>query len=148
MRRHDALIPLTHDHHHALAQVRSLRSAAGGGDPERLHQAREFLAFFESETTLHFREEEEVVLPLVIDEPEAQPILAQVMMDHLRINALVSTLQWEAESGSIREETMSKVASALGEHIRFEEKTVFPLVERLLPEETLGRVNLRPRNRG
>lgn len=42
---------------------------------------------------------------------------------------------------------MTKVASALGQHIRFEEKTVFPLVERLLPEKTLSGVNLRPRNR-
>lgn len=34
MRRHDALIPLTHDHHHALAQTRRMRTCAESGDDQ------------------------------------------------------------------------------------------------------------------
>ena len=62
MKRHDSLILLTHDHHHALAQVRALRLAATRGGEDRLRQSGEFLDFFETETRDHFREEEEVVL--------------------------------------------------------------------------------------
>ncbi len=96
---------------------------------------------------MHFREEEEVVFPLVIDETEAQPVLAHVMMDHLRIHALVRTLRWELESRNVNDETMTNVVSATEEHIRFEENSVFPMIERLLPEEMLGAVSLAPRNR-
>lgn len=34
---------------------------------------------------------------------------------------------------------------ALEEHVRFEERTLFPLIERTLPEQTLGALTLQPR---
>ena len=147
MKRHDSLIPLTHDHHHALAQARALRLAAGRGIEERLRQAKEFLAFFQTETTVHFREEEEVVFPLVVQEHEAEPVLKRVMLDHLRIHSLVRTLGSEADGGTVDGEVLTNVAGALEAHIRFEEKTVFPLIERLLPEETISGINLHHRER-
>ena len=50
MRRHQALAPLSHDHHHGLAQARRLRRAADEADPERLLQvASDFVDFFARE---------------------------------------------------------------------------------------------------
>jgi hypothetical protein len=54
-------MPLTHDHHHALAHARRLRAAGDAGGEERLERARVFVEFFESDLLLHFREEEEVL---------------------------------------------------------------------------------------
>lgn len=69
MRRHDALIPLTHDHHHALARARRLRlAAASENGEEQRAAAEEFVEFFEGDSVLHFREEEEILFPLVIGE--------------------------------------------------------------------------------
>jgi hypothetical protein len=48
-KRHPNLIPLTHDHHHALAHARRLRVAAGGTREDRSEQAREFLYFFRTD---------------------------------------------------------------------------------------------------
>lgn len=142
MKRHESLIPLTHDHHHALAQARRLRLAAKQDDGERLRQAREFVDFFESDTLRHFREEEELVFPFVVDEVEAAPVLNRIMMEHLRIHAVVRALKWELERGSPGAATMSRLATLLEQHIRLEEKSLFPLIERTVPAILLDEVTL------
>ena len=140
--RHDALIPLTHDHHHALAHARRLRLAATGSDEERGAEVSAFLDFYRADTLLHFREEEEVIFPLLIDVEEAQEPLSRLMMEHLRIHALVHDLEVGADPS-----TMKTLAETLENHIRFEEKTLFPMVERCA-ESSLGSVSLAPRSRG
>jgi len=60
MKRHAALIPLSHDHHHALVEARRLRLAADReDDPEPAAAA--FTAFFAAVSVPHFREEEETM---------------------------------------------------------------------------------------
>lgn len=142
MRRHDSLIPLTHDHHHALAQARRLRLAAEQSEEERLHQARQFVDFFESDTLRHFREEEELVFPFVVDEVDVEPVLTRIMMEHLRIHAVVRALKSELERDAPEAATMSRLAVLLEEHIRLEEKTLFPLIERMVPGVLLDEVTL------
>jgi iron-sulfur cluster repair protein YtfE (RIC family) len=143
MRRHDSLIPLTHDHHHALGQARRLELAANGGPEARLNQARTFLDFFDSETRAHFREEEESLFPLVIGEDEAQPFLSRVMLDHLRIHALVSGLRSDIEREDISSERLKRLGQALSHHIRLEEKVLFPMIERMVPGVLLQELSLR-----
>ena len=146
MKRHDGLIPLTHDHHHALVHAKALKRAAGESDDERLSAAGRFLDFYEHDTLLHFREEEEIVFPLVVDEAEAEPVLGRLMMEHLRIHALVRKLRRETTSGSPTPDTLSDIGSLLEQHVRFEEKTVFPLIERLAASALEG-VELAERDR-
>ena len=141
-KRHAGLLPLTHDHHHALAQARRLRVAAGGDASGLTEQAEEFLRFFDEHTVTHFREEEEILFPLVVGESEAEPVLARVMLDHLRIHALVGALRSEVDA-----EAAVAVAGALENHIRLEEKTVFPMIERLVAADSLSGLPLSPRNR-
>ena len=131
MRRHDALIPLSHDHHHALVQVRRLKSAVKADDESRMETARAFLDFFRTDTIDHFREEEEKVFPLGVDSPELQGTLCQVMLEHLRIHKLVLGLQEEVDGGAVSANQMLRLADSLEGHIRFEEKVVFPEIERV-----------------
>ena len=147
MKRHDGLIPLTHDHHHALAQARRLGRAATGDATERLLQARDFISFFEDDTLAHFREEEESLFPLVIDEDEAQAMLSQAMLEHLRIHRLVNRLRSSVARSEISSASMTRLAQALSDHIHLEEKALFPMIERLVPQE-LDDLPLRPRERG
>ena len=60
MKRHPALASLSRDHHHALVIAQRLRRADEHDGPEA---ARAFLAHWEREERLHFRLEEEVLLP-------------------------------------------------------------------------------------
>ena len=147
-RRHDSLIPLTHDHHHALAQTRRLRSAAKDNERELLGQSQAFLDFFHDDTVNHFREEEEVVFPLAVEDGRAKELLARVMMEHLQIHALVSRLGVEVAESRVTPESASELATALEAHIRFEEGKVFPMLEEVVADDQLSAISLRLRARG
>ena len=147
-RRHDSLIPLTHDHHHALAQTRRLKNAAKGNGSELVRQAQVFLDFFHDDTVNHFREEEEIIFPLAVEDDRAKELLARVMMEHLRIHALASRLGDEVAESRLAPESASELAAALDAHIRFEEGKVFPLLEEVVGDDRLSAISLRLRDRG
>jgi hemerythrin-like domain-containing protein len=128
-RRHERLIPLTHDHHHALANARRLRVAADSDVDERRAAAGVFLDFFDQDAVTHFREEEEVVFPLIVHAPETETPLIRVLLEHVRMHALVDRLRREVERRLVSAEILMDLAKAFEGHIRFEEKVVFPLVE-------------------
>jgi mannose-6-phosphate isomerase-like protein (cupin superfamily) len=136
MKRHPALIPLSHDHHHALVEARRIRRAADRDeDPEPV--AAEFAEFFAAVSVPHFREEEEMLFPLVATSDEARPLVVQALLDHQQLHALVAELDG---SHDVRR-TMREVGELLEAHVRREERELFPLIERLAADriERAGR---------
>lgn len=119
MKRHPALQALSHDHHHALVAARRLRKAADA-EGARETAIESFTAFFEEVTVPHFREEEETLFPLVIEDGEARPLVGQALLDHQQLRALVARLDGE---------TMTATADLLERHVRLEERELFPLIE-------------------
>jgi quercetin dioxygenase-like cupin family protein len=138
MKRHRALIPLSHDHHDALVAARRLRRGADAPDPTAAATA--FLAFFAASAVPHFREEEELLFPRVADAEEARELIVQALLEHHLLHAAAQELRKlvahdsadRAISGRMRE-----LATLLESHVRLEERRLFPLIETLLPEETL-----------
>jgi hemerythrin-like domain-containing protein len=129
VKRHAALVPLSHDHHHALVQARRLREQGPAA-------ATEFLRFFASETTRHFREEEELVFPLLYeDEPDA---LREILVQHHRLRTLAHRLRGG-------EDVARELADLLEAHIRLEERDLFELLERRASDEQLAQLSLPPR---
>ena len=135
MKRHPALIPLSHDHHRALVEARRLRRAAAGPAPAATAEA--FLRFFAEETVRHFREEEELVFPTVADCGEAREFLVQALLEHQRLHALAARLQQQVEGGESVAGLMRQVGELLEAHVRLEERRLFPVIEQLLPEAAL-----------
>ena len=126
MKRAQALIPLSHDHHHALVEARRLRRAADEeADPSCA--VTEFVRFFRTSSVPHFREEEEVLFPLLIDVEEARALLVQALLDHQHLHALVAAL----EAGRDVRATMRELGERLEAHVRLEERQLFPLIERV-----------------
>src|SRR5262245_52181125 len=79
MKRHPALISLSHDHHQALVQARRLRRAADRDqDPNAAAEA--FVAFFAAVSVPHLREEEETLFPLVADSDAARPLVVEELV--------------------------------------------------------------------
>ena len=146
-RRHDSLIPLTHDHHHALARTRNLRMAGGGEAKDLLQQSQRFLAFFSEDTLRHFREEEEIVFPLAIEDQRGSNLLSRAVTEHIQIHALVARLAIEVDEGRVRGSSALGLAEAVEAHIRFEERELFPLLEEVVSDAQLRRIALSPRNR-
>jgi len=129
VKRHPALVPLSHDHHHALVHARRLRQ-------EGLAHAHAFLRFFAAETTRHFREEEELVFPLLYaDEPME---LREVLLQHQRLRALASRLR-------AGEDVTRELGELLEAHIRLEERDLFELIQQRVPEEQLAAIGLAAR---
>jgi quercetin dioxygenase-like cupin family protein len=137
MKRHPALVPLSHDHHHALVRARELRRAATAGEEERRAAAARFQRFFADETSRHFREEEEQLFPLLDGEPAP---LVQALREHQRLRALVRRLGEDPSP-----ETLVAVGELLEAHVRLEERVLFELLEREVPAERLERLALPPR---
>lgn len=137
-RRHDALVPLTHDHHHTLAQARRLLDVAKMPDEtQRRNLANDFVNFYFGRAIRHFHEEEELFFAPVVDHPEARDLIARAVTEHLRLHALVRTVKRQLSSGDADGEILTRISKLLTEHVRFEEQELFPLVERLIPEEEL-----------
>ena len=137
-RRNDALIPLTHDHHHALAQARRLRDISEHSDvTERRNLTNDFLNFYFGRAIRHFHEEEELFFAPLIDEPRAQELVVRAVSDNLRLHALVRAMKRQLSDGEADPDTLARISQLLTEHVRFEEQQLFPLIEELVPEDDL-----------
>jgi hemerythrin-like domain-containing protein len=141
MKRQSSLIPLAHDHHHALVQARQLRRAADGDTTARRTATASFLRFFSMENVRHFRQEEERLFPALVDLAAAEELLIKALLDHQRLHVLVARLDKDLNRGATDSALMRELADLLENHIRLEERRLFPLAEELVPE-ALGSFDL------
>lgn len=137
MRRHPVLHKLTEDHHHGLVQATHLKDVA----PERVKgRVRAFMSAWRSEIAAHFVEEEGALLPAVCP-PLApdDPIIAQVLAQHIRIRRLVSDLA-EAQTADDLDACVRlgrEIGRLLEEHIRLEEHELFERIQSALDDDSL-----------
>jgi hemerythrin-like domain-containing protein len=140
MKRTPELRTLSEDHHHGLVHARRLRKVADGDEVHSVDPvAKEFLDFWQQDTAIHFRKEEEVLLPVVVrhgGDLSREPLL-EMLAQHARIRALVMQLSDEVVGGNVRSKTLHEIGEQLEAHIRLEEQTVFPLVEKSLSQAAL-----------
>jgi iron-sulfur cluster repair protein YtfE (RIC family) len=82
---------------------------------------------------VHFREEEEILLPTLARFSELdQPIVARVLLDHVRIRRLADDV-----GGDVELDPLHALGTELEQHVRREERELFPLIEQSLPEPEL-----------
>lgn len=131
MKRSDALTPLSHDHHHGLVVAQELRRAS----EQTAANAREaFLSFWHAEGRRHFRVEEDVLLPAFARHgPADHEAVVRVLVEHVDLRRLAASLQAQ----ELTVEGLRDLGERLAQHIRHEERTLFPLIEEALPEAEL-----------
>ena len=144
MKRHPVLIPLSRDHHDGLVQALRLRRAAAAGDASaRLAAAREFVEFFRNEERVHLRDEEEELFPLLLRHVRSQPApLRQARVHHMQLEGFARKLGIAVTAGSVDREILAAAGELLDAHIRLEERQLFPLIEELVPDDELRRLEL------
>jgi mannose-6-phosphate isomerase-like protein (cupin superfamily) len=141
MKRHPALVPLSHDHHQTLARARELRRAAGSGDDAELERASaRFRRSFAGEVGRHFRDEEELLFPLLGEVEPPPESLVQAALQHARIRALVRRLPDRAAA--------TELGTLLERHVRLEERELFELIQETASEEQLESLELPLRGGG
>ena len=136
-KRHPSLIPLTHDHHHTLAQARRLKEAQGGDAAFIRRMADDFVNFYLGRARHHFHEEEELFFAPLVDDEAVGPLVARAVADHLRLHAYVRTLRRQLSADDVDTEIFASIADLLEGHVRFEEQQLFPLIESGISEEEL-----------
>jgi hemerythrin-like domain-containing protein len=126
MKRAEALRPLSREHLVALTVAKKLREAT---DPPAA--SAEFLEFWEVDGRDHFRAEEEVLLPVWALYAEVDRVgVARMLEEHLEIRR--EALRLAREEVTI--ERLQKLGQLLHDHVRFEERELFPRVEEDLDE--------------
>lgn len=126
LKRHPALHHLSHDHHHGLLLCWKIRQGFKLGiEPQRIRVYCEW--FWKNYLQAHFEEEEKTIFTVL---PEDDPMIKQAMSEHKRLRRLFSN--WENP-----EKTLGQIEEELEQHIRFEERVLFPEVQKTATAEQL-----------
>lgn len=136
LKRHEALYPLSHHHTNALHMA--LKLARAGTEKSRItvqEIKNELQEFWYPEGRQHFREEEEVLLTAFAQHASVdRPEIKEMLLEHVNIRALIDTLL-KSEEADVS--IMHELGKLLEVHIRKEERIIFPMIEKALPEEKL-----------
>jgi hemerythrin-like domain-containing protein len=136
MNRHEALERLSRDHHQALFQAMRLKRAVAD---DAGSVAADFLDFWFGVGHLHFRAEEEVLLPAYSAYAEAsREEVVRVLVDHVEIRRLAHELGASKEGPP--PDRLHELGERLDAHVRYEERVLLPLIESALPDDELARV--------
>jgi iron-sulfur cluster repair protein YtfE (RIC family) len=144
MKRDPRLRQLSRDHHHALVLARRSSLAAADPNPNSLHEAwEEIVEKLDTELLPHFEIEERLLLPPLQRAGEERSV-ARVLEDHQALRRLVD------QSPADLRRCLTEFGSLLTEHVRFEERVLFPLAESKLTDrelETIASTTPVPRTR-
>ncbi|MGE5437842.1 MAG: hemerythrin domain-containing protein [Syntrophothermus sp.] len=144
MKREPSLYPLSHDHHHGLVQASRLKNA-GKPSSERTIKtiASEFIEFWYSDLIRHFREEEDYLLPVLLQySSDHNVLISKTILEHIDIRRSVLQLEEDLwRNIEIHLDNLHNIGKMLESHIRFEERELFPLIEEKVPSEELESIN-------
>ena len=127
MKRTAELAPLSRDHHVALEHALRLRRAS---DDNVAAVVAAFLAFLVDDGRTHFAQEEALLGPEV--PADCADLADRMREEHEEILRRAASLGELPETGQARE-----LGELLSGHVRFEERELFPLLERRLPTSRL-----------
>ena len=133
MKRADALQPLSRDHHRALEMALRLRRA---GESDAQQVRTEFVAFWREHGAHHIRVEEDVLLPGAAPRVEpTDPAVVRVLTDHVEIRRRAAELE---SAASPAPDELNALGEMLNDHVRHEERVLFPMIEGRLPTGELA----------
>ena len=135
MLRDPSLIPLSHQHQHALALcVRIGKAFAEVHDTPDVHSwETEIVRLFDAEIAHHFKAEDKFLFPLADECDDLQQLVDELRIEH-------TLLRRNVERARARQFTVTDLqvfTATLSEHIRKEERQLFEALQQLLPPKQL-----------
>lgn len=137
MKRHEALRPLSREHHGALILARLLRKDAPPykGLPDSIEGKVDYACeLFNNQLQQHFEQEEKIFTSLSSFHPSISDMLATIRQEHQELTKLFSDLA----AGNFNVESLNELGLYLESHIRKEERVFFPFIESNCPESALN----------
>jgi hemerythrin-like domain-containing protein len=136
IKRHESLKDLSR--HHMIGLHLALKLKRAGTEESRLtieEIMKDADDFWNPDGQEHFREEEEILLPAYAQYKDInQPEIVEMLLEHVQIRAFFDKLL-KLEDTDL--DLMHELGSLLETHIRKEERVIFPMIEKALPEEKL-----------
>lgn len=134
VRRSPYIIKLSRDHHAGLLFCWKIRQ--GQRLTVDLERIKEYVAYFSHEhLASHFEEEEKYLFASQIQDDLVQ----RAMNEHKNIRHLSAAIA--GASGEKLASLLDEIANTVDEHIRFEERTLFPHMEQVLSETQLKKIS-------
>ena len=134
MKRHEGIQVLSRDHHTGLLFGWKIKQGiARQVSPGKMQPYVKY--FWNNHLKSHFEEEETLLFPLLKSD-----IVKQAITEHKQIRQLAEEIIGAVTPGLPPLQTL---ADMLEQHIRFEERVVFPLMEKELPEKELAAIGNR-----
>jgi len=126
LKRHTGLQPLSREHHHSLLLCWKIRTGLKNGiSPKRIKKYVDW--FFAKHILPHFEIEELFVFSLL----DADDIyVKKALSQHRKLNRLCRT-------SVDLEKNLSLIEEVLEQHIRFEERVLFPIIQTKLSDDQL-----------
>ena len=135
MLRDPALVPLSQQHHTALAFcVLTERALRSDRSPETVAKlAEKAIDRYEIELTNHFAIEEQILFPLIERELGKSPAIGDLIADHRALAHMIDVMRTEPS-----DVLLESFCAKLRGHIRREENELFEDIQRHLPALSLA----------
>ena len=139
MKRHKSLFSLSHEHQHGLAFALKLkypkRQLSSSNEAEISELKSELADKYENILRKHFRKEERYLVPGFED----NNLMKQMLGEHIKLEGLYNKIVSNSEGWKLEQQRdkLNLFGELLDLHIRFEERELFPMIEKSLSEEQL-----------
>ena len=144
MKRHKSLQPLSRQHHNALMAVLLLKKGVAKNAGTEV-MSRFILSVWNDELKEHFSTEEQI-LSQHQQNQLLSPLIDQMFNEHEQIKEMINAVT----SGSASAQLIRAFYQKLEQHIRFEERVLFPEIEKVLNNAALNamgvQLSLLPQN--
>jgi len=126
MLRHKSLIPLSHQHQHALALCVRLERAIQAGKVDLEAWQAEIQQHFELEISVHFAAEEKALFPSVARVADLEVLARELLAEHKVLRAFFA----KAKLRQLDVNELGDFGKTLSAHIRKEERQLFESIQR------------------
>jgi hemerythrin-like domain-containing protein len=133
MLRDKNLVPLSHQHQHALALCVRLDRALQAGPVEAEAWQAEIQQIVEQEINIHFAAEEKEVFPEAEGFPELQQVVKELAAEHVVLRSLFE----QAAARTLDTDGLRKFVDTLAQHIRKEERQLFEGLQKVLGQDKM-----------
>jgi hemerythrin-like domain-containing protein len=141
-RRHDSLIPLSHQHQHALALAVIIKRRLGSEKGEEIWReeiAEKIRKLYSAELIGHFDVEETILFPEMERYLGELKLVAELRGEHLSLRDLINQLQPRVATPL---EVLDQFSVSIEQHIRKEERQLFMEFEKRMPVEEAKQVGV------
>jgi len=118
---------------HVALKLRRAGEEGSRWSPEEVYN--DLQDFWEPDGQVHFREEEEILLVTYAKHHSIERTeFKDMLFEHVQIRALIEII---LDANEINIEHMHELGKRLEQHVRKEERIIFPLIEKDLPNDVL-----------